>query len=323
MPRYVSDPALPIHYDPGNPNSGHSDPDRRFTLRNLFQEIQYAGELKLDLDVTSTPGFNPTLTLANPYSAATGVAGTLTANVTDQGHRLLTLYSSIDLDRLVPSPPFGITEAAFLKEAAYDPARSGKEPPLATFAPLVKGKAVGREPSQECGQGQEIDGDLDLRSDMQAYFVHSDMNDIAVFPTNQLAKKGFGDAGLGYLSDRFTIVKEFTLTKSISGGAFWTLQYAKFGSGNTGLLNYQRTRKNTLTLTLIPLCIRQKYKGTKAHFRSGGEFWQYKPEPVEGTPRWISFLSPCADISQQGQINSIAAAHQENTIESLRLLSPQ
>ncbi len=299
IPRYYNDPGLPQHYDPNVPGYKPQDPSRLFTLKNLFEEIEYVGEAEFQLDVTSTPGLAPSLAFIHPYTSATSVTSSLSLGVSQGAHRDLAIFSSVDFERLVKSPPaFG---------------QRSKEPPLARFAPTAYSPKGGANPSEPCNQGSELAGFLGLQEELISHFIIADMNDVSVWPdptSSKLTKLQPSDIKYGL--DPITVVTDFTVTSSINGGPSWSLVHFKGPNSTAGLLNYSRAVKDTLTLTVIPVCIRQKYhtSDTKAPYK-------YHPEFVEGTPRWANFLPPCAQAhAQKGA--ALSNAHLLNLIMTNR-----
>lgn len=311
LPRYFDDPSLQQHYDQSVPGQEgrYPDPKRLFTLKNLFEEIEYVGEAQFELDVQQTAGIAPSANFIHPYTAATNLTLSVGGNLSEQAHRYTYLYFSIDFERLVKSPP-------------YDGVN--REGPLAYFAATEPPQKGTETPSVPCGGRTELGGTLGIQESLSYYFITGDMNDIAVFETPPAAGKAASPSaatkipatGAQYVVGQIQAQMDFTITAGVNGGPNWTLTHFKGpAAGTLPFLSFSRVVKDTLLLTFIPVCIRQKYKplNTSAPYK-------YVPELVEGTPRWANYLPPCSTIGGAGKSNALGAAHNYNLINAKGLV---
>jgi len=108
------------------------------------------------------------------------------------------------------------------------------------------------------------------------------------------------------------------------------LSYLKFPGGNSsGLFNANRQVKDSLTLTVIPVCIREKYwtNSESAPYKYQARILdkQHGNQPVEmvdGTPVWANYLPPCDNPGNlQDKITAVSKAHITN-IQQLLLTNP-
>jgi len=135
------------------------------------------------------------------------------------------------------------------------------------------------------------------------------MNDLSVWPTG-LGPTKIQASDMKYGFDQMQIVVDFTVSSTLNGGPAWTLSHFKGPTGASGLFGYSRSVKDTLTMTLLPICIRQKYETTSKEAP-----YRYQPELVEGTPRWSNFLPPCSSPTvRKGQ--AVTNAHISNLTSS-------
>lgn len=288
LPRYFDDPGL-ARRDGSN---GQTDiTDRSFTLKNLFQEIEYVGEAQFQLDATSTVGSSPSAKFASLGAISTPLTLSVDGSLSEGAHRLLTLFSSIDFERLVPSPP-----------------HKDLKPTEGQIAHFAYGQS---EPSVPCGQGRELGGSLGIQEMLNYYFISADMNDISVWPTKTPGGTAkITQADLKYSVGQIQTTIDFTVTSGVKGGPSWVIQKFTGPNGGDGLLNYKRVSKDQITLTFIPICIRQKYKPI-----SKGPSFEYEPRLVEGTPRWANYLPSCTN-SQAAKVGAVAAAHTLNILRT-------
>jgi hypothetical protein len=297
IPRYYDDPSLAQHYDPSvpgyKPSIRHADPQSWFTLKHLFEEIEYVGEAQFELDVSSTPGVSSSVSFINPTPNLTlSVNGSLS----EEAHRNIQINSSIDFERLVASPPF----------------RSGRnmEGPVASFAPTLEEPSGSSAPSVPCNGKSELGGFLGLQEDLTYHAITGDMNDLSVWPSagtvSKLSSSDFSQWGV----DVIAIQIDFTVTSGLSGGPQWTLTRFTGPNGSSGLANFSRAVKDTLTLTILPICIRQKYRATNRT-----PPYNYVPEFIEGTPRWANFLPPC-EIGQSLKGQAVSTARTLNILKT-------
>ena len=296
LPYYTDDPHLQIkNHDPTG--------DRAFTLNNIFQEIEYVGEATFTLDVTDTGGFNPSAAISEYIHGpkglfpATGVVLSVGGQLSEAAHRQITLDSSMDFSRLVESVPNPLAKDKHIIT------------PLAKVLP-----APGT-----CDGGSELGGRLGVKEALATGIIATAMNDIAVFPAGGSGSGGSIDiAGVTpavsvaatYAFGQISAQIDFTIIENINGGPTWTLTHFKGPGGNSsGLLNINRQVKDTLTLTFVPVCIRQKY-----FTNSTSPPYEYKPEMVDGTPGWANYLPRCTDVKHlQSQVEALTKAKNNNS----------
>ncbi|MEI9401725.1 hypothetical protein [Mesorhizobium argentiipisi] len=293
IPRYFNDPGLARRED-----NAVVSTDRRFTLKNLFQEIEYVGEAQLQLDATSTVGSSPSTKFVNLGAISTPLTLSADGSLSEGSHRVLTLFSSMDFERLVRSPPH---------KDLLD-----TEGPAAHFA-------YGAEkPSVPCGEGRELGGTLGIQEMLMYYFMTADMNDISVWPTKTPSgTPKIANSDLKYSIGQIQTIVDFTITSGVKGGPSWVIDRFTGPNSSDGLLNYKRIAKDQLTLTFIPICIRQKYKALNK-----GPRFEYDPELVDGTPRWANYLPPCTTAAAD-KAGAVAQAHTLNILRTSPLLLPQ
>lgn len=395
IPYYTDGPRLVEHKDDiaREPDQKIRDAEfpisaenpRTFNLRNLFQEIEYVGDVQLILDVNGSGAFNPSITASKYYSAmkgllpATGAVLSVGGQLSDTGHRNIQIDTSVDFGRLVAIPP-GLIDIEF---------QNRKQEPVADIGAA---NCDNYKPD-----GWELQGQLHLKESLATSFIAVAMNDIAVSPdssvaaTNQqagpntpsssiqsqtpaptldetltqkladlLKNSGTLTAVNQYLFGTIQIQTDFTVVEGINGGPNWTLDYFKFpsasggggsggggasggsggGGGGSGLLNFNRQVKDTLLLTLVPVCIREKYHVVGANIALGGtpdfslRFRRYKhsglqqsPDPRDpshyldemmvGTPFWANSLPPCppyGSAERQGLENSALGYARYNSL---------
>lgn len=306
IPRYFDDPSLPKHYDPNVP--GQEDktvvPERSFTLKHLFEEIEYVGEAEFDLDVTSTPSISATTSFIDPYLKTASVALAVNGSWSDAAERKIQLFSSIDFERLVRSPPY--------------PGVRDSEAPLARFAPTPQDHRGAPVPSLPCGRSTDLDGSLGIQEYLTYHFINGDMDDIAVWPSASGGPAGRlpTSDNTKFGADELMVTINFTVSTGLNGGPSWTVTRFKGPANTAPLLGYARMVKDSLELTLIPVCIRQKYKVTNK-----SPPFEYRPTLIEGTPRWANYLPQCESGSTTGgeKVKALSDAHSLNLMRSLNL----
>ena len=263
LPYYLDLPGLPYHRP-----SQHPAPDREFTLKNLFSEIEFVSELKLTLEVTDSGALNPSANFIHPLVPSTN---NLTLAVGGQAYsssdRIFDLYQSVDFERLVQTPEHPLFRHGF-RIGQYVFKLHKREPGQAL--PLYA--EDGGEWSL-CDQGVGLHGRLGLREDLATSAIAARMQDVAVL----LSSGGTGSGTVygqtpqlsgfnGYAFGEMDTTINFTISVDVNAGPNWTL--AKFkgpnvtseGGGNgSGLANVSRLSKDSLSLTVIPVCIRPKY----------------------------------------------------------------
>ena len=273
---YLDVPDLQLHTT--GPTTA---PDRRFTLKNYFQEIEYVADAQWTLDVTGTGALNPLFTYTNPYNLAKGlfpatnVVLSVGGQLSDAGHRYIQIYTSVDFARLVEFTPVDYHYAKAV------------EPKIARPCP------VNYEPN-----GVELGGQLGLKETLATGITAVSMNDVGLFPSDLSAPASGGPSPTNYLNSNgqytFGLISaqiDFTIMEGINGGPTWTLRHFKGPGGNSsGLLNFSRQVKDTLLISFVPVCIREKYWEDPSVTSLPK---QYYPEPIVGTPGWANYLPPC------------------------------
>ena len=290
---------LPFYYDQLPLKARTQDPalDREFTLKNLFQEIEYVGEATFTLDVTGTGAVTPSNTFSQYYRPgagvipATGATLAVGGQVSDAAHRFITFDSSVDFSRLVDSPPNARFRADAVRKAAMAKAGAGTAEAEATTVEMASDYIsptplrLAATPQGACDQGGELSGALGLKETLATGLIAAAMNDVALFPTQTAptgseAEAAPGDSapvaalaapptaknGAGiqlsptYTYGQISAQVDFTIIKSVNGGPSWVLKdYKGPAGGNSGLLSYQRQVKDTLAITFVPVCIRNMY----------------------------------------------------------------
>lgn len=271
LPYYQDVVGLPYHRQ-----SEHPSPERLFTLKNLFAEIEYVAELKLALQTTDSGALNPSVNVVQPLTvASTNITTAVGGQFFDSADRIFDLYQSIDFQRLVPSTP----EHPLFKNGL----RIGGQ----TFSFHTRDKDPGpaKKPYSfenlsddwtPCDQGLALHGKLGLREDLATSAIAAAMQDVAVLlKTTGSSSTVYGEtpglAGFnGYAFGEMDTTINFTINLDLNVGPNWTLATFKGpnvsgqgGPNGAGLLNGSRYAKDSLTLTVIPVCIRPKYFPTK------------------------------------------------------------
>lgn len=301
LPYYDDVPALTTTRQFLNP----PDP-RAFTLKNLFKEIEYVGEIAWTIDVTDTGALNPTASYSWFYSGQNNATLSVSGQLSEAAHRYLTFNTSVDFARLnaTEAAPFeGIT-------APVPPLPPEKRPP--------------------CIDGRELTGELGLREDLAKGLIVNAMNDISAIKPLETASPGTipGGITLGpiavpstYTFGQVSTQVDFTINEGVNGGPTWNLVRLKGpGGGSNGLLSFTRQVKDQIIATFVPVCIREKYwtNSTSAQY-------EYQPKLIEGTPPWANLLPPCAGVGYlQARLNAAAAAQSRNDLTLLQnaLLHP-
>lgn len=269
--------------------------DRLFTLQNLFQEIDFIAEAQLTLDVTANSAASPSLNFITPYATpATNFTLAVGGQLSDAVHRSITLYTSVDGERLIGSP----------KDARYGDIDIT---PVANDNPMADGGS--------CGGGSELGGNLGLKETVATGLIAQSMNDVAVFQKSQKGPDGKpGEVTVdgvtapsqftSYAFGQVGTQVDFTITEGGSAGPNWTLTDFKGPNGSSAsLFSLNRVVKDTLIVTILPVCIREKYY-PKNWDKTDPSFdpkaaqavaypMEYTPEMVRGTPRWANYLPPC------------------------------
>lgn len=278
MPQFMNDTSLKLA------TRGIPTRERRFTLKNIFSAIAYVGEVELTIDATHTNGSNPSLKFPGLGTGTSPLTIGVSAAVSEKGHRSNTTYHSIDFERLVEGPEQPVAQA----------------------------------PTGPCGTGPELRGRLGIEENLKMGLVASSMNDISVWPGNA-SYPGAPDGGVEakYTAGRIHAVIDFTTTTSLSGGPTWELRRFIGPNSGEGLFNHKREALNQIAFTFLPLCIRDRYRGTKMRER-----WEYLPPLPQGTPGWANYLPPCNDKNiRLRKARALNEAHDTNirSLDNLRL----
>jgi hypothetical protein len=263
LPYYEDVLGLPLH-----PPSRHPSRDRAFTLKNLFSEIEYIAELKLTLETTDSGALNPSVNIIQPLKVAnTNFTTAIGGQVFSSNDRIFDLYQSIDFQRLVRISPHPMFKHGFkvgTQSFTFDP-----EPPQATAPYNSEGLPDDWTP---CAQGLGLHGRLGLREDLATSAIAARMQDVAVLlKTSGSSSTVYGQTPAlsgfnGYAFGEMDTTINFTISLDLNVGPNWTFTTLKGpnvtgqGGGNgSGLVNTSRLSKDSLILTVIPVCIRPKY----------------------------------------------------------------
>lgn len=300
LPFYSDVPRLIKKNKPYSDIQG--DQSRAFTLNNLFKEIEYVGEATWTLDVTQTGAFTPAVIVSEYYNKArgllpaTGAVLSVGGQLSEAAHRYVTFNSSIDFARL------NATERA----------------PFEAITPPVAPLSAEQRPS--CISGSELGGDLGLKETLATGLIASSMNDISALKILETPAPGATPGGISlgpipvssnYSFGAISTQIDFTIIEGVNGGPTWNLSYFKGpAASSNGLLNFNRQVKDTLIVSFVPVCIRQKYWTD-----STGSPYEYQPEMIEGTPPWANLLPPCGGVGYlQAKLNAAATAQSRNDL---------
>jgi uncharacterized membrane protein YgcG len=349
LPYYRDDPSLMQKPNlPKRPN-----PNRNFTLHNLFEEIEYVAAAEYTLDVTGTGGANPSANFITPYSTPmTNFTLAVTGQLNDTAHRNINIFTSVDFSRLVKSEP---------TIESYDPTPIAQEP---TILPCN---------DTNYGVENELGGQIGLKETLATGIIADSMNDVALFNAESTSPAGKFPTGVqdqsGYAFGLITAQIDFTIVAGIGGGPNWTLVHFKgpmaggnggsgggggggssgnsstgssggSGGGSSGggggngsggsqsLLNVSRQIKDTLIIAFVPVCIRSGYKAFKgrvplASIKDPNKVpkppYEYAPRMVVGTPGWANYLPPCNLANKVGAyqagVNTLKLQQLQNTLQ--------
>jgi hypothetical protein len=304
-----SDKELPYYDDlpslrPRNRDYHNVPEDRLFNLRNIFKEIEYVGVVTFTLDVTNNPGFNPSDSFTQIFSAPIGLLPATTTLLSVGGQlsqaakREITINQSVDFNRLV-----GLSLAErhprFADRKFTSPARN-----LPTAA--------------DCNQGSELGGYLGLEEVLATGMISAAMNDLSVFPNTE-QKEGPSGGDPFKPDDKYSFGQiealiDFTITENIGGGPTWVLRHFNVGAGGSGLFSFNRSVEDKLAVTFIPVCIREKYASRPLR---GQARHDYEPPMVIGTPGWANYLPECAAIPHARAVAAASAKAQDNNAAQL------
>lgn len=361
LPYYLDLPGLPLH-----PPSRHPSPDRFFNLKNLFVEIEYVADFKLTLQVTDTGALNPSADFIKPLPVSmTNLTLAVGGQISGQGDRYIDIYQSVDFSRLVASP----VNPLYKKWNTL----SGDKlfPELTAYEKVPVAKRLARPPNEidesPCDHGFLLGGKLGLKEDLATYAIATAMQDAAVLLQpgsgtsggtlfgQQISLTGFSGYAFGEMDSQI----DFTVLMDVNGGPNWTLITFKGpnvtsagGANGQGLLNISRQAKDTVFVTVLPVCIRQKYfpkqwlklppdkivpqaasPSTSYTVRPSLEKGaletvtqdtppknalsltypvDYTPEPIFGTGTWANYLPPCWSPAGQAALASAPAIARTN-----------
>jgi hypothetical protein len=263
LPYYLDVPELPLHAP-----SQHPAPDRVFNLKNLFVEIEYVADFKLTVQVTDTGALNPSANfIKNLPTAGTNFTLAVGGQLTEQANRFIDIYQSVDFARLVASP----------ENPRYTALRKllGRDDPFPKVSDrlALRPDVDGLRGASPCDHGALLGGRLGLKEALATYVINARMQDVAVLLNpksssgatlygQQISLPGFSGYAFGQMDTQI----DFTVTMDVNGGPNWTLASFKGptatgagGANGTGLLNFSRLAKDTVLVTVLPVCIRQKY----------------------------------------------------------------
>lgn len=305
---YKDQPSLPKRKNDGG--------TRAFTLHNIFTEVEYVGEATFTLDVIQTGAFNPSVSVTNWLGPAAGKFPATSqvlavgGQYSEAAHRYITLETSVDFARLVGSP----------RDPRYR--GPGTEPsPAAAPAPCD-------------GKGGELKGSLGMTETLATGLIEAAMTDISVFPRDEakvdgntpLPKSAPVQLPTTYSFGQISGQVDFTIIEDVNGGPNFIYKFVTFPGtgGSNGLLNFQRQVKDTLVVTFVPVCIRQRYY-TKSTKQVPFEYTSLAEPPleqpmVEGTPGWANYLLPC-DTPLHAQLKAEAASKGSARNQQVQLLN--
>jgi hypothetical protein len=263
LPYYLDLPGLPLHRP-----SQHPSPDRVFNLKNLFVEIEYVADYKLTLQVTDTGALNPSANfIKNLPAAGTNLTLAVGGQLSEQADRSIDIYQSVDFARLVGSP-----ENPRYTAVRKIPGHADKPFPKVPKS-LAEHPYEGPLGESPCDHGALLGGRLGLKEALATYAISARMQDVAVLLTpgstaggtlygQQISITGFSGYAFGQMDSQI----DFTVLMDVNGGPNWTLAAFKGpavtsagGANGQNLLNFSRQVKDTLLITVLPVCIRQKY----------------------------------------------------------------
>ena len=332
LPRYADSPRLHTINSTGSVVDSDArepvvtGPEREFTLKNYFDEIEYVADAAWTLDVTFASSFNPSLN-GNKYFRgpegvfpATGALLSVGGAVSDSGHRFVTIYQALDLTRLSRStrPEDKPNDQSGLARNLADCANTD---PQTAATPPNQGAAYR-------SGGSDLQGDLGLRETLATAIIAASMSDISLLPplipanaddgkigadkkkadrqalANPLVKND-GDSSGQYTFGIITVQVDFTVVQSVSLGANWTLRFFSLPNpASPSLLGASRTVKDQLVITFVPVCIRRKYSLHPS--QQSLNHLEYIPLPMDGSPPWMNYLLPCDPTD--GKDNTVTRA---------------
>ncbi len=318
LPYYRDDPSLEEKID------DPKDPHRLFTLHNLFEEIDYVAAAQFTLDVIGSSAANPSVNFIHPYlTPMTNVTLAVSGQLSDTAHRYVNIYTSVDFARLSPSYKVGseIREELDTK--------------------LARRPSILPCDNTNFGPETQLAGEIGLKETLASGIIMHAMNDVALFqasaPTTGSPLSSLPNE-VGSVTGQIAAQIDFTVVAGLGGGPNWTLIHFKgpsaggggSGSGNSNsgggssssggggsqsLLNFNRQAKDTLIITFVPVCVREKYTGYyKDHDKwlplpapqgkTASPPYKYEPEMIVGTPGWANYLLPCTLANKAAALQS-------------------
>jgi hypothetical protein len=199
----------------------------------------------------------------------TNLTGAVGGQFSDSSDRIFDLYQSVDFQRLVHINQHPLYQTG-LSVGPYVFNFKKQEPPQAR-APYSNDGAP--DDWSPCDQGLGLHGKLGLREALATSAIAARMQDVAVLLTSATASSAtvYGQtpqlSGFnGYAFGEMDTTLNFTINLDVNAGPNWTLATFKGpnvssegGTNGTGLVNFSRWAKHSLTMTVIPVCIRPKY----------------------------------------------------------------
>jgi hypothetical protein len=286
--------AQSVERIPFHRNDPENPQDLFFDLRRFFNTIAYVGQANFLLEVTHTGGVNPSLNFIHPFTTPqTDLTLAVGGKFSDAAHRTFTFDTAVDFASLDAKP-----------------------------AAAIEGAAI----ASRCSTGSELAGTLGLHEILSMGVAAAVSNGLGI-----AAKRGGGgtpdpgDDVFGF--GKFGSVIDFSITQNVSGGPNWTL--TRFKGPGEGLLNFERTVKDTLTISFVPACIRVRY-APDVDPEKGPPYRFWPPLPPEA-PEWAAYLPSCqveaepekpakAQVTAKGRALRAGAAF--NTLQYLQRIVP-
>jgi hypothetical protein len=200
-----------------------------------------------------------------------------------------------------------------------------------------KPSLVAYAPQLPCDSGSELSGSIGLKETLKTSLISERMNDVAVFQSSPSPSSSGGNNTVNgapapsqlsnYAFGQIGAQIDFTITEAVTGGPNWTITKTAGVAGGLSSSGYTRLVKDTLVITFVPVCIREKYYPKSwdkdevdfynpSHPKAVAYPMQYEPEPGVGTPGWVDYLPPCH--STQG-IQAKALAPEKARLNNLSI----